>query len=561
MSTATRQRPPAAPPPPLGPVGTARWAWRQLTSMRVALLLLFLLALAAIPGSLLPQRPTNPLEVQALVEQHPELAAWYDRVGLFDVYAAPWFAAIYLLLFVSLVGCIVPRSRQHWRALRARPPRAPHRLDRLPSHAAEVLPGVAPAEALAAARAALTSRRYRVDAHAGPGGGSLAAERGHLRETGNLLFHLALVVVLASVAVGSLYGYRASVIVPEGQGFANSVIQYDDLSPGALFDPADLPPFSLTLDEFEMDFVDSGAQLGQPQEFAAHVRYVPAPGAAEQRRIIRVNEPLATGGWFGTSVGGTLVHALNPGYAPVVTVRDAAGAVLFQAPVPFLPQDGNFASTGVVKVPVPPGVGTGEDLGLQAIFLPTAVLGADGPQSVFPEPRSPQLFLTAFSGDLGLDSGQPQSVYRLDTAAMTQLTQPGVDGAGAQPFRVALRPGESVDLPGGHGSVTFDGYRRWVNFQVSRNAGKELALLGAVLAVAGLCASLFVRRRRVWVRVDGGAAGRTVVTVAGLDRAEGGDLDAEVGALLQQIRHNASALTHPEASPAAGATERPTEDT
>ncbi|MEU1163986.1 cytochrome c biogenesis protein ResB, partial [Streptomyces sp. NPDC005921] len=41
--------------PGLGVVGWARWFWRQLTSMRVALLLLLLLSLGAIPGSLIPQ--------------------------------------------------------------------------------------------------------------------------------------------------------------------------------------------------------------------------------------------------------------------------------------------------------------------------------------------------------------------------------------------------------------------------------------------------------------------------------------------------------------------------
>ncbi len=534
----TPRVPPPVAPPPLGPVGMARWAWRQLTSMRVALLLLFLLALAAIPGSVVPQRDSDPLAVGELAASNPELARWYERLGLFDVYSAPWFAAIYLALFVSLVGCIVPRSRQHWRAVRARPPAAPRALERLPAHRRSTL-DAPPSEVLAAAHAVLRRRRYRVvrDGADGPdgagGAASLAAEKGHLRESGNLVFHLALVGVLAAVAVGSLFGYRAQVLVVQGGGFANTVIQYDSLRTGALFDPADLPPFTLRLQRFTMDFADSGAQVGTPLDYDAYVRWQPSPDAPTQQQHIRVNEPLST--------AGTLVHLLNPGYAPRLTVRDADGDVLFSGAVPFLPQDANFTSTGVLKVPVAAqpgradagadiGTETGADIGIEGLFLPTAVLDAAGPRSVFPEPRDPALFLTAWTGDLGLDDGIPQSVYRLDTSRMTQLRADG------DLFRAALGVGESAQLPGGHGSVTFDGYTRWANFQVSRNAGKEVALVSVLCAIAGLTASLFVRRRRCWVRVAAAPGGRSVVEVAGLDRDAGGDLGTEVEQIETQVR-------------------------
>jgi cytochrome c biogenesis protein len=567
-------------PPALSPSELAAWAWRQLTSMRVALILLFLLAVAAIPGSVVPQREINPLAVADFRDRNPALAQWYDRLGLFDVFSAPWFAAIYLALIVSLVGCIVPRSFQHWRATRADPPPAPRQLSRMPAYR-RFGTGAPPADVLAAARDVLKSRRFRLgvgvrpDAPraprstngretAGRGSGrlksdswdalppriaepaerpavsrprgvrmaathasdaesdSVAAEAGQLRETGNLVFHLAVVVVLMAVAVGSLFGYRATVIVPEGSGFANSVIQYDGLSSGALFDASDLPPFSLELDGFDMQFVEAGSQLGAPDDFEATVRFTPEPGAEEETRTIRVNEPL--------EVGGTLIHILNPGYAPLITVRDAKGTVLAEGPVPFLPQDDSFTSTGVRKVPVGPGVALGEDIGIQGLFLPTALLDDKGPRSIFPEPRNPALFFTAFHGDLGLDDGRPQSVYRLDPDGMEQFRAEDGDV-----FRAALAVGETATLPDGYGTVTFDGYVSWVNFQVSRNAGKEFVLAGAMLALAGLLLSLYVRRRRVWVRATEVDGGGTVVEVAGLQRSDSGDLDAEVGAVADEL--------------------------
>jgi len=325
-----------------------------------------------------------------------------------------------------------------------------------------------------------------------------------------------------AVAVGSLFGYRATVIVPEGSGFANTVIQYDGLTGGALFDAGDLPPFSLQLDEFDMEFVEAGAQLGSPEDFEATVRFTRKPGAAEETRTIRVNQPL--------EIDGTLIHILNPGFAPLITVRDAEGTVLAEGAVPFLPQDNSFTSVGVRKVPVGPKMGLGEDLGIQGLFLPTAVLDEQGPRSAFPEPRNPALFLTAFHGDLGLDDGQPQSVYRLDTSDMEQFRTTDGDA-----FRADLAPGETATLPDGYGSVTFDGYVSWVNFQVSRNAGKEFVLIGAALALAGLLLSLYVRRRRVWVRVAETPGAGTVVEVAGLQRSDSGDLQAEVDAIADNV--------------------------
>lgn len=528
--TQTLDRPAAsAPPPPLSPLQWARWTWRQLTSMRVALFLLFLLAVAAVPGSIVPQREANPLAALDWAERNPGLVPWAQRLGLFDVYSTPWFSAIYLLLMISLVGCILPRIGQHWRALRSTPPLPPRRLSRLPGYT-QVRVAAPPDEVLAAAERMLAGRRFRTvrvdDARAEPGaslGEALAAERGYLKETGNLVFHVSLVVVLVAVAVGSLFGYRGTVLVVEGSGFANSPIQYDGLTAGSAFDVSDLPPFALTVDRFTMSFRTTGPAAGAPEEFAADVRVQDAPGAAEREATIRVNAPLA--------VDGTLVHLLNPGYAPRVTVRDPDGRVVFSQPVPFLPQDDTFLSTGVVKVPRP---GPGQDLGLQGVFLPTGVIADRGPESLFAGLGNPVLVLNAWEGDLGLDEGATQSVYRLDTTDMRQLRQ------GGEPFRAALSPGDSVDLPDGAGSVTFDGVSTWVNLQVSRNAGKELALLGALLAIAGLLPTLFVRRRRVWVRVrtdpTDPAAG-TVVELAGLDRVESSDdLTAEIESLRTALQ-------------------------
>src|SRR5260370_22445109 len=137
-------------PARFGLVGWLRWIWRQLTSMRTALVLLFLLALASIPGSVLPQEGIDPAAVSQYYAEHPALAPFLARLSGFDVFGAPWFAAIYLLLFASLAGCVLPRSYRLARSARQPPPKAPRYLGRLPQ-AVAFLTSASPDPALAPA--------------------------------------------------------------------------------------------------------------------------------------------------------------------------------------------------------------------------------------------------------------------------------------------------------------------------------------------------------------------------------------------------------------------------
>ena len=127
--------------PALGPLGMLRWGWTQLTKMSTALVLLLMLAIAAVPGSMFPQRIQDPDAVNSYIEANPTSGPWLDRFQLFDVFSSYWFSAIYLLLFISLIGCVIPRAIQHYKAWRAKPPRTPKRLTRLPQYRRVLLGG------------------------------------------------------------------------------------------------------------------------------------------------------------------------------------------------------------------------------------------------------------------------------------------------------------------------------------------------------------------------------------------------------------------------------------
>lgn len=493
--------------PSLGFWGTLRFIWTQLTSMRTALMLLLLLAVAAVPGSLFPQRPAGPEIVNQYLEDHPVQGEWLDRFQMFDVYSSVWFSAIYILLFVSLIGCVFPRAIKHARDLRSAPPRTPRRLSRLPEYGRVVLEpaGPSPADAVAEAARILKKRGYRTDIRQEADGASVGAERGYVREIGNLLFHISLIGVLAFMAVGGLLSYSGQKIIVEGEGFANTLVAYDSFTPGSAFSEDQLAPFSMTLDGFEAEFDrESETHYGQPLDFTAHMTVQDGTGGEPRQEELKVNHPF--------DIGGTRVYLVGNGYAPEVTVRDGNGDIAFQGPVVAQVQDQLYTSLMVIKAPD----AQPDQLGFVGFFLPTAYTGEDGVAvSVDPELYSPELNLNSYSGDLGLDGGEPQNVYVLNTEELTELNNRNLESGG-----ITLKPGESYDLPQGKGSISFDGVQRYVGLDIHYDPGKWGVGFFSVLALVSLVVSLFVRRRRAWVRSATGPEGSTMVEYGLLARGE-----------------------------------------
>ncbi len=520
--------------PALGLTGWVRWGWRQLTSMRTALVLLLVMAIAAVPGSIFPQRSADPNGVTQWRANNPELFPVLDKLQLFDVYTSVWFSAIYILLFVSLIGCVIPRTKHHLQALRARPPRTPARLSRLDDHR-ETLIEVAPEEdpdavaeaSVSLAAAQLRKAGYRVERYDRGGVRSVSAERGYARETGNLVFHTALIGVLISVGIGGGYTYTGQTVIVEGGTFVNSMVDYNTFNPGRFVDPETLTPYALTLESFDVSYREWGLPgAGQAGDFAANTE-VQRVGEQAEPGVVRVNHPLV--------VEGDRIYLMGNGYAPTIVVRNAADEIVFSGSVPFLPQDDNLTSLGIVKVPD----GMPEQIGLVGFFYPTAGQRPDGAMaSVYPDLRGPMLTLDVYRGDLGIDEGIPRSVYVLDTSEMEKLT-----GRTTDIESLRLLPGHTADLPDGLGTVTFeavpgstgfsDSVKRYVSLSIHRDAAATWVLVFAVLAVLGLLAALFVPRRRMWVKAT--VSGHTVrLEYAGLARGEDPTLTTAVDQFAQR---------------------------
>jgi cytochrome c biogenesis protein len=487
--------------------------------MRTALFLLLLVAFAAVPGSLVPQQTSDP---NGVIQYHADNPGWskvLDFLGVFNTYSSIWFSAIYILLFISLIGCIIPRTMHHIAALRTPPPKTPARLDRLPGFVRTEGATVTDedvADGVGAARELLRSSGYRVRVFDGQ---SASAERGYLRETGNLIFHIALVGILIAVGIGGGFIWTGQKVIPVGQSFANTLSDYDSINPGRWFSPDSLEPYKLTLTKFVPLYERKNLNAyGEAIDFSVYLR-ASEPGKKTTNEIIKVNSPLR--------IGDTDVYLLSNGVAPVVTIRNPAGKVVYTQPIPFLPQDANLTSEGVIKVPD----GLAKQIGMIGFFYPTECSKdacGSAPTSVDPSLTNPVLTLQVYTGDLGLNSGKPVNAYALNTDKLKQLA-----GFGSKTPGLTLRPGQTVKLPDGLGTIELNKVIRYVGLDIHHDPTQLWVLSFAVLVFLGLITGLFIPRRRVWIKAV--RRGGTVhYEYAGLARGDDPRLDDAVAEIARK---------------------------
>jgi len=392
-----------------------------------------------------------------------------------------------------LIGCVLPRTFEHIKAIGKKPPLTPKFLDRMEGFAELDRPV---AGTLDLAEKWLKKNRFRVRRE----DLSISAEKGYSRESGNLLFHLSLILILLAVAAGGLYGSKGETILNVGERFINTPTSYDNISFAKFQREGDMVPFSLRVLDFKATY---DVKTNAPTDYTLQVAAANPIGSKEVLKTIKVNSPL--------TYGNTKIYLQANGYSPVVAIRDKTGKLIFEGAVTFLPQDGNLTSIGAIKLP-----DMTPQIGMVASFLPTADRSPTrGAFSSFPEVLDPRLLVSVWMGDLGLDSGTPQSVYRVDTSKMKRI---GLK---------ALKLNETYNF--GEGTIAFEGYKSWVNLQIVDDPGKMYALFGAIFAILGLLTSLFTRQRRIWIKVDGR------VQIAGLAKNGVPGLDEELAALKKTL--------------------------
>ncbi|MER7164636.1 cytochrome c biogenesis protein ResB, partial [Micromonospora sp. NPDC000207] len=373
--------------------------------------------------------------------------------------------------------------------------------------------------------ATLRKQRWRVAVR----GDEVSAEKGYVKESGNLLFHFSLIAVLITFALSSWYGWSGNrlLVAGEDKAFCNTRQQYAETDLGPRVTDADLPGFCLTLDEFEARFTESG----QPEFFNARVS-AEEPGREVRTADFSVNSPLR--------LDGASVYLLGHGYAPIIRYTDRNGRAQTSI-VPFLTTgDMGLTSEGLAAFPdvnVDPVTGERNpdlQVAFEGIYLPTAPQEPPYVRSEYPMERNPAVLLIPYRGNLGLDAGIPGSIYQLD---QRQVTNGRLEQLGEAKL---MRPGESWTLDDGT-TVEFLGTRRYITLSVRHDPGATMMLVSSAVLLVGLLGSLFGRRRRVFFRVgaaptSGSPTGSSsLVEAGGLPRTDQPGFADEFAQLVKVI--------------------------
>jgi cytochrome c biogenesis protein len=427
------------------------------------------------------------------------------------VYSSVWFSAIYVLLFVSLVGCLLPRTVEYARQALAKPVVTPRNLARLPHHERAEVAGT-PDEVMAVVQSRF--RGWRTVRRTEESGAlTLSTERGFVRETGNLVFHFALLGLIVAFALGKMFSYTGQVIVlANGSQFCNSgVLDYDSFTPGLRVDGTHLDPFCVKVNDFTASYTPAGEAV----HFESNIQYQSGADLTTNTwrpYDLQVNSPLRT--------AGDRIYLLGHGYAPQFTVTFPNGQVRTGL-IQWKPDDQTtFLSEGATKFDPPnvtdPSQVTKHQLAITGLFAPTAQFQNGLIASTYPGPTAPAVSLDIYQGDLGEDTGTGQSIFGIDQSMVTDGRLKLVD-------KTDLRPGQTTTLPD-HTKIRFDTVEQWVSLQVAHDPTQDYVLVFALLMLIGLITSLTVKRRRVWVRVSPADAtegtGRTVVEIGGLARTD-----------------------------------------
>jgi cytochrome c biogenesis protein len=384
-----------------------------------------------------------------------------ERLQLFQVFTSTWFTVGLIVLVLSIVICTLDRTPRLWRQskeIRVAQPEAFYDPE-LPDRAS--LTGVDSA----GIRAALRRQRFAVRETEVDGVRYVYGDRHRWTKLATLISHMGLILFLIAGVVTARFGDEQGLIVGEGDTLTVQPIG----TPGLLL---------VKNYRFEAPgFVETG----MASDFTTDLG-VFQDGKEIARKTIRVNDPLAAGGYT--------FHENGFGAAPVLLLSDAAGKPLWDGPVP-LTDIADGLPYGTLSVP-------GRDIGLSLLLKRLA----DGTGILLVVPYQVSGVAT---------DGQPQIEY-LDNAA------------------VALAAGEARVPLGLDFSIGVRHFSDYVLLIAKKDPGQGFVWTASVLLVIGLAITFYLPRRRIWARLDPSGEVRLV---ARSDRYV--DLDREFGRLLENL--------------------------
>ena len=447
--------------------------WGLLTSVDFAVVQIIALALLAVVGMILKQLPgfafrsatdyANEMDkLRALYEPTlgPDVVSLLERLQLFQVFTSVWFSVGVVVLILSIIACTIDRTPRLWRqSAEVRVVQPDAFFDpQLPDRA--LMAGVS-SDAVARV---LRRRRFAVRQETADDGTTYVyGDRNRWTKLATLISHLGLILFLVAAAVTSRFGDEQGLVVAEGETMTVQPIG----TPGLLL-------------VRNLGFEAPGFDTGTPTDFTTDLE-VYQDGGLLARKVIRVNDPLAAGGYT--------FHQNGFGPAPVLEIRDAGGDPLWTGPIPMTDQ---VAGSPFAEFAVP-----GRDVVLQLLLQ----RDADGVGVLLVLPFQASGGVNP-DGSPAVEGLEPVVLVRGDTA------QPG-----GTDFSIELRD-----------------FGEFTLLIAKRDPGQGIVWFAFGCLITGLLITFWMPRRRVWTRV--GADGQ-VALVMRADRYV--DVRQEFGRVLEDL--------------------------
>ena len=437
--------------------------WHTLTSMRVAMVLMIVLAVLCVAGSLIIQMtaaqaadPASHAEFLDMIR--PRFGGWttvMDAAGLFNIFNSLIFIVLVTALMISLIACSVHRVPGAWRtATKPRVDVGPSFFEHAPQRESIVV-HASSADALATVQSVLKKRRYRTLTQ-DDGTVHVYADRYRFMAFASLASHISLVMILGGAIIGTTFGFKnASFVIAEGGTAATGTE----------------PGLTMKL----LNFTDTWYTTVEntPSDYASEVE-IYKDGAKVAAQTIRVNQPL--------SYNGATYYQKAYGQAAIITIKDASGNVLYNEGLPLdqTSADGSGRDAGTVLIP-----NTSDEV---------------------------YVFGTTGTSDTTIQPGQVRAVL-YSAASGTSVADSVID------------QGKAKQL-GGY-SVTFNRESQYTLLSINRDPGQILIWLGALLLFGGFTLVFLLPQRRVWARIStrGAMSVLSVASLGRRDAALGTDFE------------------------------------
>ncbi len=443
-----------------------------MTSVDFAVFQIIVLALLAVIGMTIKQLPDfafrSATDYATAMEQLHErydpvlgsaIVGVMERLSLFAVFRSPWFSAGLVVLVVSIIVCTLDRTPRLWRGV------SDVRVAQPEPFFDPILPDRAAMDGVAAADVGKVLRRsgFHVrEETATDGTRYVYGDRHQYTKMATLLTHLGLILFLIAAAATARLGDEQGLVVAEGQSLTVQPIG----TPGLLLVK-------------NIDFEAPGFDTGHPTDFTTDLA-VYQDGHQIARKTIRVNDPL--------SVAGYTFHQNGFGPAPHVVLKTAAGALLWDAPVPMTDEASGlpYASIGI----------PGRDMGLK-LFLDK---DADG--------------------------------NAILTVAPYTVVGTGADGQPVEDLyqAVDLHQGDVKVSQGLDLSIGLVDFGQFTLLIAKADPGQGIVWIAFASLIAGIAITFYRPRRRVWTRI---APDGQLGIVWRSDRYV--DVEREFGRLLDQL--------------------------